>query len=65
MRQQEGDRDVHLTRQITHCHSVSVLKGNRTLCQSGATDEQPGGAAFESQLHFQYGQSAAQQAHQS
>lgn len=59
----EEERDVHLTTAAVNCHSV--FKGCWTHWQSGATDGQPGGAAFESQWHLQYGQSAAQQAHQS
>lgn len=62
MRQQEGERDVHLTAEVL---SVTLFKGNWAHWQSGATDGQPGGAAFESQWHLQYDQSAAQQAHQS
>lgn len=61
----EGPTDVHLTADVASCHSSSFLKGTWAKLQSGATDEQPGGPAFESQWHFQYGQSAAQQAHQS
>ena len=59
------ERDVHLTTEVANCHSVPVFKGNWAHLQSGATDGQPGGAVFEPQWNLQYGQSAAQQAHQS
>lgn len=65
MRQREGERDVHLTTQVVNCHSVTVFKGSWAHWQPRASDGQPGGAAFELQWHLQYGQSAAQQAHQS
>lgn len=65
MRQREAEQDVHLTTEVANCHSVTVFKGNRAHWKLGATDGQPGGAAFESQWRLQYGQSAAQQAHQS
>lgn len=57
--------DVHLTADVATCHSSSFLKGTWAKLRSGATDEQPGGSAFRPQWHLQYGQSAAQQAHQS
>lgn len=65
MSQRGGERDVYLTAEVVNCHSVTVFKGHWSHWQLGATDGQPGGAAFESQWHLQYGQSAAQQAHQS
>lgn len=58
-------RDVHLATEVAKGHFVTVFKGSWAHLQSGATDGQPGGSAFESQWHLQYGQSAAQQAHQS
>lgn len=61
----EKTTNVHLTADVASCHSWSFLKGTWAKLQSGATDEQPGGSAFEPQWHLQYGQSAAQQAHQS
>lgn len=45
--------------------SVPVFKGYWAHRQPGATDGKPGSASFESQWDLQYGQSAAQQAHQS
>lgn len=47
-----GGRDVHLTTELANCHSVTVFKGNWAPLQSGATDGEPGGSAFESQRHL-------------
>lgn len=64
-RVREKSTNVHLTADVASCHSPFFLKGTWAKLQSGATDEQPGGSTFEPQWHLQYGQSAAQQAHQS
>lgn len=63
--EQEGGKRCSLTADIANCHSVIAFKGTRAGWRPGATDGQLGGSAFESQWHLQYGQSGAQQAHQS
>lgn len=60
-----GGGGCSLTPDTANCHSDIAFKGARAGLWSGATDGQLGGSAFESQWHLKYGQSGAQQAHQS